>query len=85
MKKILTAVSTLGATLAILVGGAVAANASTTYTYPTNYQNGWCNNRYFVDYNWWEESWMGGSHRDYWFSSASWRCAPYNTSATIIW
>lgn len=73
MSKIKRAVAVVLATGAAMVGLAVPAHASTTTTYTVNTQTGWCYNRYYVDYNWWEEMWGA---RDYSFTSASWRCAP---------
>lgn len=60
-----------------MLTGAVAAQAATYYYSTTNHQNGWCTNYTHVNYNWWEESWAGGSHRDYRYATATYQCKPF--------
>jgi hypothetical protein len=70
-KKIFASISL---TFAILLGGAVAANAYTTYkdaVYVGNYTYAiWVT----VDYDWWEETFQG--KRDYRFFSHYIYCSP---------
>jgi hypothetical protein len=74
MKKIKRTLIALGVALTMLVGGAAAANAATTYRnsiYVGNYTyEVW----YTVDYNWWEETFQG--KRDYRYFSHYLYCPP---------
>jgi hypothetical protein len=69
MKKKLTALLVaLGLAAGIGVIGAPAANAYTLTAYKVSrmyYASPYCYASVWVDYNWFEESWAGGSHRDY--------------------
>jgi hypothetical protein len=76
-------VATLGLAAALAVtGGTVAqvgtadlnskAEAYTATQCHTVWYNGWqANTVCYYDYNWWEESWMGGSHKDGWYRTGT--------------
>lgn len=80
IKKLLLSVG-LAATLALTAGTvaqvATAHNTSKAEAYTatqcrieyrlTGTYPGYKVNVCYFDYNWWEESWMGGSHRDGWY------------------
>lgn len=60
----------LGAMAGATAAQAVTAEAAEAYTDKCQSYKYWqSSNHYFIfchrDYNWWEESWMGGNHRDY--------------------
>lgn len=59
---------TMGATVVAPLANASPAEAYTVSGCYTSYYNGWRADRIcYYDYNWWEESWMGGSLRDGWY------------------
>ena len=76
MNKIVKTTTTALMATTILFGGlfvapvataekAEAYTASSCYSY---YEYGWQKvTMCWIDYNWWEESWMGGSRRDGWY------------------
>lgn len=73
MKKIRTALAALALTAVAAPVAAAPAMAYTTYNCYYGYRTDggsypgtkvkYC----YYDYNWWEESWAGGSHRDGWY------------------
>lgn len=78
MNRVKRAFATVGLSVGILVGAVVAApvataapaHAFTATQCHTEWYKGWqaytvC----YYDYNWFEESWMGGSHRDGWYQT----------------
>jgi hypothetical protein len=72
MRLLKRALGVVTLTVALALGGGVAANAApgaaklVTYGSPYKVQTGgtYCPVFMYYDYNWWEESWFGGSHRD---------------------
>lgn len=69
MNKIKKTIASLGVTAGMLMGGALIAAPgaqAVTYGSPYKVQTGgtYCPVFMYYDYNWWEESWFGGSHRD---------------------
>lgn len=74
MGKIKKIIASIGVTLALLIGGAAAANAYSTYknaVYVGNYTYEiWVS----VDYDWWEETFQG--KRDYRYFSHYIYCPP---------
>lgn len=69
MKKLLTKVTVVVALLMVW-GGVIAPSSQALNVYYQNYYfcsggYGYYNTWRIYDYNWWEESWAGGSHRDY--------------------
>jgi hypothetical protein len=74
MKKLAAKVAILSVAL-LAWGGVIAPSSQALNVYTTksyfcinggySYATGWYNVWRIYDYNSWEESWLGGSHRDY--------------------
>jgi hypothetical protein len=80
LKKLVKIITTTLATTGILLGTLVAAPvamAEPAHAYTTSgchqqWYNGWrLDTICYYDYNWWEESWMGGSRRDGWYRTGT--------------
>lgn len=68
MRKVMTALAVMAMTMTGLVAVAPAAHAWTAHDYRVSrqfYASVYCYHSVWIDFNWWEESWAGGSHKDY--------------------
>ena len=74
MNKIKKTLATVGVTAALLVGGAGAAQAYSTYKDAVYVGNYTYNIYVTVDYDWWEETFQG--KRDYRYFSHYMYCPP---------
>lgn len=74
MTKLKKIWASIGLTLALLIGGATAAQAYSTYTYATYIGNYTYRVYVQVDYDWWEETFQG--KRDYTYLKKTMYCPP---------
>lgn len=74
MGKIKKIIASIGVTIALLLGGAAAANAYSTYKDAVYVGNYTYNIYVTVDYDWWEEVFQG--KRDYRYLSHYIYCPP---------
>lgn len=66
-RRVARTVAVLVTTVFVSLGLATAASAYTDYYSHTTSSQGWCTDWWKRDYNAWEESWWGGSKRDYYY------------------
>lgn len=74
MRVMVSAVTTFVVAIGLSVVFASSAQAYTSGEYSNYHGGNLCSMRGYVDYNWLEESWAGGSNRDYTWHKYYYNC-----------